>query len=349
MSHTGTGARDPDDLAARIESLPRTIAPPPDLWPGIAARLNAAARTPAASPLVPSPAWNLRHGLRSPFAAPPSAWGVRPALAAGLVLLVAGVVALRHGGERWHVVQASGAYSLAAGRLETSAGSRLRLAVGRLGVVDVAPRTRIRLLSARPEHRLALDAGRIEARIAAPPRLFYVETPAATAVDLGCAYTLAVDSGGGGLIHVTVGWVELRRLGETSIVPFNMSAYTRPGFAPGTPFADRASDSLKAALVRFDFARGGSAAAAVVLREARVNDAITLWHLLRRTSGATRVAVYRRLAALAAPPAGAGETQVLALDRRALEAWWESLPGSPGTLPWWQRAAVRVAAWLGVL
>ena len=297
---------------------------------------------------VPSAAWGLGRGLRAPFAAPWSAWGVRPALAAGLVLIVASVLWLRRGGERWQVVQASGAYTLAAGRLETSDASRLRLAVGRLGEVDVDPRTRIRLLSTRP-HRLALDGGRIGARIAAPPRLFYVETPSATAVDLGCQYTLAVDAGGGSLIHVTVGWVELRRLGTTSIVPFNMSAYTRPGFAPGTPFADRASDSLKAALYRFDFERGGDPAATVVLRAATANDAVTLWYLLQRTEGATRLAVYRRLAALAAPPAGAEETRVLALDRRALDAWWESLPGSPGTPPWWQRAAVRLSAWLGVL
>jgi hypothetical protein len=347
MNHQHRGPREPDDLERRVAALPREL-PPPDLWPAIAARLDAAARTPDASPLAPSAAWGLRRGLRAPFTPPWSAWGVRPAIAAGLVLAVAGVVWLRAVGARWRVVEATGAYTLAAGRLETPAASRLRLAVGRLGEVDVAPRTRIRLLTARPEHRLALDGGRIEARIAAPPRLFYVETPAATAVDLGCAYTLSVDSLGGSLIHVTVGWVELRQGGATSVVPFNMSAYTRPGSAPGTPFADRAADALKAALYRFDFERGGDGALAEVIRSATAADAVTLWHLLSRTSGAARQAVYRRLAELAPPPTGISEARVVALDRAALRTWWDALPGSPGTLPWWQRAAVRLAAWLGV-
>ena len=33
----------------------------------------------------------------------------------------------------------------------------------------------------------------MSARIWAPPRLFYVNTPSAVAEDLGCAYTLEVD------------------------------------------------------------------------------------------------------------------------------------------------------------
>ncbi len=339
-----------DDLRARLNALPRDIAPPSDLWREIAPRLGDAHQTPLAAPLATARAWSLGGGgARAPFAAPYSRWGVRPSLAAGLLLFAAGLLWLRAGRHpAWRVTQASGTYTLAAGRLETAATGRVRLS-NRIGEVDVAPRTRLRLLSYGPDRRLALDRGSIEARISAPPRLFYVETPSATAVDLGCAYTLAVDPRGGSLLHVTVGWVELRRRGETSVVPFGMSAYTRPGFEPGTPFADRAADSLKAALYRFDFERGGDSAVAAVLHAATPNDAITLWHLLGRTSGISRSAVYARLAALAPPPAGVSGTAVLALDHRALTAWWDALPGSPGTLPWWQRAAVRIAAWLGVL
>ncbi len=351
MKRTDDAMPPGDDLRARVQALPREIAPPPELWPDIAARLDTATRTSVAAPPTASRAWGLGEGAgRAAFAAPLSRWGVRPAVAAALVLCLVGVLWLRLGGRgSWRVAEASGAYTLSAGRLATAATARVRLAVGRIGEVDVAPRSQVRLLSTRPEHRLALDRGRIEARISAPPRLFYVETPSATAVDLGCAYTLDVDPRGGSLIHVTVGWVELRRGRETSVVPFNMSAYSRPGFAPGTPFADRASDSLKAALYRFDFERGGDSAVATVLGAAQENDAVTLWHLLSRTSQASRAAVYRRLAALAPPPPGVTAAPVLALDHRALQKWWDALPGSPGSLPWWQRAAVRFAAWLGVL
>jgi hypothetical protein len=338
-----------EQILARVRDLPREIRPPEDLWSGIAARLGAARPAAGDARAVPAAEWGFR---RSP-AAPASAarvWAVRPALAAALLLSLGGLLWLRlarHAG--WRVAESSGRYTLAAGRLETSATSRVRLDVGRLGFVTVEPGTRLRLLGTRPEHRLALERGSIAARISAPPRLFAVETPSATAVDLGCQYTLAVDARGGSLIHVTVGWVELNRAGQTSIVPFNMAAYTRPGFAPGTPFSDRASDSLKAALYRLDFQAGGDAALATVLSLARERDVITLWHLLARTKGPARETVYRRLAALAPPPAGVTRERVLRLERGAARTWWDALPGSPGTLPWWQRAAVRVSAWLGVL
>jgi len=349
MKRDSTEADLTRDLRARLHALPREVAPPPGLWGDIVARLADARPAPATAPAVPSRAWGFRRtAARVPFGAPASRWGVRPALAAALVLCLAGTLWLRHGGGAWRVTQASGAYTLSDGLLATAASTRARLDVGRLGEVEVAPRTRLRLLATRPDHRLALDRGSIAARISAPPRLFYVETPSGTAVDLGCAYTLAVDPRGGSLIHVTVGWVELDGRGASSVVPFNMSAYTRRGFRPGTPFLDRASDSLKAALDRFDFEGGGDAAVAAVLRASTANDAITLWHLLGRTTGAVRLAVYRRLAAIAAPPAGVSEASVLALNHRALTAWWDVLPGSPGTLPWWQRAAVRLGAWLGV-
>lgn len=338
-----------DELRRRVRALPREIEPPPELWGAIDARLGAPSPGTSAGRAAPDPAWGLppRHRF---FAPPTSAWRIRPALAAALLLCAAGMGLLRLAGlQRWRVARASGTYSLTEGRLETDATGHVRLAVGTIGEVEVAPRSRIRLLATRPDHRLALDRGAITARIAAPPRLFVVETPSVTAVDLGCEYALRVEPDGGSLIHVTVGWVELWGGGARSIVPFDMSAHTRPGYAPGTPFADHASDALKGALYRFDFGHGGDSAAEEVARAAAPSDAVTLWHLLARTSGTTRAEVYRRLAALAPPPAGVTEARVMALDRTALDRWWDALPGSPGTLPWWQVIAVRISAWLGLL
>ncbi len=328
-------------LLARIRGLPREIEPPAGLWRDIAAELQ-----PGAAPRDiggPSRAWGFGPRFVS--------WRLHPALAAALVLAIGATLWL-HVRNRpgWRVEATSGRPALAGTTITTDATSSVRLAVGGIGQVEIGSATRVRLLAARrAEHRLALDVGAIQARISAPPRLFVVETPSATAVDLGCQYRLAVDPRGGSLIHVTVGWVELNRLGGTSVVPFNMSAYTRPGFPPGTPFADRAADSLKAALYRFDFERGGERALRVVLAGAREADAITLWHLLARTESAERVAVYRRLAALVTPPQGVSEAAVLRLEDRDLRTWWDALPGSPGALPWWQRVAVRISAWLGVL
>src|SRR5258705_297535 len=76
------------------------------------------------------------------------------------------------------------------------------------GDIGLGPGTRLRVLAMRPrERRFALERGSISARVTAPPRVFVVETRSAVVTDLGCAYTLAVDSAGNGLLHVTTGIV----------------------------------------------------------------------------------------------------------------------------------------------
>jgi hypothetical protein len=200
------------------------------------------------------------------------------------------------------------------------------LRVGELGTVTVAPGTRARLVSASERaQRLALERGTIRADILAPPRLFVVETPAAVATDLGCAYTLDVDSAGAGLLHVTSGWVELARDARLVIVPYDAYAPIRPGTGPGTPFADGAPVALRAALEVFDFGGGGAAAVRDALAAARPDDAVSVMNLLPRTDGALRAAVHDRLAALVPPPPGVTRAAVLALDQRAIDRWWDAI------------------------
>src|SRR5439155_97332 len=192
--------------------------------------------------------------------------------------------------------------------LQTDDSSRAVILVGDIGHVDVKPDTRIRLVRAqRTDHRLALERGEIYATVDAPPRLFFVDTPAGTVVDLGCAYTLAVDSSGDGTIHVSAGYVEFDWSGRRSIVPLGFRAETRRGFGPGTPYAEDASHALRRALAAFDFAHGGGGAEAVrqALAAARPEDAVSLWHLLRRVDRVLRGEVYDRLASLVPPPPGA--------------------------------------------
>src|SRR5262249_27316845 len=159
----------------------------------------------------------------------------------------------------------------------TDDSSRALLSVGDIGEVDVKPGTRLRLLQARvTDHQLALDRGSIYAQVDAPPRLFFVETPAGTAVDLGCAYELEVASVGNGVLRVTAGYVEFSWSGRRSIVPLGAVAETRRGQGPGTPFVNDAPGALRQALLQFDFADGGDAAARAVLAAARAEDALSL-------------------------------------------------------------------------
>jgi hypothetical protein len=214
------------------------------------------------------------------------------------------------------------------GSLVTDERSRARIHVGQIGRVDVDPGSRLALVTAGArEHRLSLEQGTIHARIWAPPRFFFVNTPSAEAIDLGCAFTLQVDASGAGLLRVTHGWVQFAYDGREAFIPQGALGATRPGFGPGTPRYEDAPAVFAAALDVLDFGEahdaGRSAALEDVLRSARPRDALTLWHLLSRGSRDERERVYDRLSALAPPPARASRAAVLDGDRTALMAWWD--------------------------
>jgi hypothetical protein len=223
--------------------------------------------------------------------------------------------------------------------LETDAVSRARIKVAEIGRVDVEPNTRLQVVEARGgEHRMSLARGLIHARIWAPPKIFFVNTPSATAIDLGCEYTLQVDEGGDGLIRVSLGWVSFEGYGRESFIPEGAVGRTRPGAGPGTPYYDDAPAGYGPALEVLDFGAADDPRRAgafdLVLSSARRRDAFTLWHLLSRGTLAERERVYDRLADLAPPPAGVTREAVLKKDRPTLDQWWDTLGLDSAT--WWR-------------
>ncbi|MEX2301066.1 MAG: zf-HC2 domain-containing protein [Bryobacterales bacterium] len=316
---------------AMVEALP--LAPAPHhLWTAIESALDrpAAVERPAVFP------WR--------FAA--------AAAALGIVAVAALWYVDRPRGESWEVVRLAGSPSIGSERIaetalirggqsiETDGSSRARIQIGEIGSVDVEPNTQVAIVVARSsEHRLALRSGEIAAKILAPPRLFFVETPSGTAVDLGCEYTLRCDRSGEGILRVQAGWVAFEFEGRESLVPAGATCRTRPGIGPGTPYFDDAPEPLIKALDAFDFhgagpgpgaggsvGRGGGAKAlSVVLAESRTRDTLTLWHLLSRVDAGDRVRVYERMEALSPPPEGISRQPVLALDAESLRRWREEL------------------------
>jgi len=218
----------------------------------------------------------------------------------------------------WKVTWLAGAGpgSLRVGQwVETDDSSRALIAVGRIGHVEVRPRTRIQLVALRADdHRLALAHGAIEAKVDTIPRIFFVETPVGTAIDLGCAYTLEMDSLGNGVLHVTAGEVAFQWRNYEARVPMGAVVLTRAGVGPGIPYVEDASETLRRALDAFDVKR--------VLAMARPDDAISLWHVLQRVDSGGRGAVYDRLAGLVPPPPGVTRAAALALDAAALDTYW---------------------------
>jgi FecR-like protein len=301
------------NLLDQARRLPKSIEPPRDLWPGIRERMKQ----------------GRGEGGRGK-------WWVT--LAAAAVLLAVVLWNLIPRGAGWVVEREAGrpvvgsARLAASGRLRegqwivTDDSSRVRVQVGTIGTMEVSPGSRVQLLASRPDaQHLALAHGAITVKVDADSGVFVVETPAATAVDLGCAYTLEVDSLGRGRLHVTQGRVAFEWAGRRSLVPMGSAAETRPGVGPGIPYTLDAPPALRAALEAFDFANGGPTAARAAVTSARAEDALSLWHLLGRVDADQRAMVYDRLAALVPPPPGVTRAEALRLDAPALARYWETI------------------------
>src|SRR5262245_42607776 len=125
--------------------------------------------------------------------------------------------------------------------LTTDATSSARVEVSTIGEVTVGANSRVRLVETRDaHHRLSLERGTLHAIISAPPGQFVVDTPSATATDLGCVYTLRVDEDGSGMLSVGAGWVAFEEKGRESFVPAGASSRMDPARGPGTPSYDDA-------------------------------------------------------------------------------------------------------------
>jgi len=218
--------------------------------------------------------------------------------------------------------------------LETDEESRVMLEVADIGHMEVSPDTRLRLKSTgAEEHRLELAHGRIDAVVTAPPRLLVVETPVATAVDLGCAYTLEVDEAGDGELLVRTGYVSLETEDRVAWVPAGAEAQMRVASGPGTPMFSDAPEALRSALDTLDVHSGPIEP---VLAAARPRDTLSLWHLLHHGSQLQRGAVLDRILELAPHLAVerelllVGDPEALETLRQELEPVWNGeLPRAP--------------------
>ena len=309
------------------KQLPLATAPA-EMWSDIEELLDAQLRKPVFQPKTPKLAWGF-------------GWYRIAALSAVVVVaVVIGLMWSSYYGPRasLEVSNIVGNVRIGGGRinkpgslkvgetLETGESSGAKIRIATIGEVELDPNSRIRLVQTREsEHRLALDHGRLSAKITAPPRLFFVNTPSAEAIDLGCAYTLEVDNAGRSILHVTSGWVELVGNGHESYVPVGAMCEARPGIGPGTPYFEDAPETFVRALERFDFDGGDEQAFNTVLAECRERDTFTLWQMLSRVEGTRRVQVLNRMIELVGLPPSVTREGTLQLDPETLEAWKDEM------------------------
>jgi hypothetical protein len=254
-------------------------------------------------------------------------------------------------GREWRVVARAGTprvsgvavtdvATLTAGSvLLTDAHSRAEIRAGRVGRIEVQPGSRVRLVSTSVgRHRLAVDRGRISARLWSPPFTFGFATPAADAFDVGCAFTLDVDDRGTALVRVTSGWVQLESTSGKQLIPQGMLAVAEPRRGVGTAHSDEATPGFQRALHAFDFDRLTDSerrlALATLLGDARSEDVYTLLQLVPRLTPAERGELHDRAAELHRPPAGITRDGIVKGDGPMLDMWRRSL-GFPEVKRWW--------------
>jgi hypothetical protein len=180
--------------------------------------------------------------------------------------------------------------------------------------------SRLRLVTTGPnEHRVELARGWISAHVTAPPRLFVVDTPVATAVDLGCAYELrvAADTHAAHLV-VRKGAVSLEGARGFVYVPATFEVDIAPDHHIGLPVHTTASDPVRLA-VR-GFAQGVPESIDALVAAADIWDRVTLWNAINVTTRDRNklVAALERLAPLPDP---ALHAKVLVADPDAMDIW----------------------------
>ena len=311
------------DLRDRISQLPDSVDPEVDLWPTIENAISSE-ETAATSRLRDIPLVSLA-GL-----------AVAAVLAISLIVLV-----FVNAPERsWEILRVAGEPAIdsvvltgqsrvASGQIiSTNEESRAAVSVGDIGTVDILPGTTIQVVSATSKHhRFRMDAGTIKASITAPPRLFFVETPSALAIDLGCEYTLHVDSLGRSHLDVSLGYVELEHPGRSSVVPEGYQAVAVPDLGPTVAIDTDASRDFVDLIVAYSLLQRSTALDSLIRRSSE-RDAVTLWLILERhqpdESDSRRI--YDRLVELVGEPEGASFDST-ARDRSpiSISAWQDHL------------------------
>jgi len=204
--------------------------------------------------------------------------------------------------------------------LRTGADSQITLQADQFGQIDVGSDSQLRAAS---DQHVLLDRGQLHAFIWSRPGVFQVATPSASAIDLGCEYTINVTAAGDGLLRVSRGWVAFQHKGHESFIPAGAACVTRKREGPGIPYYEDASETLRQALSAFEM--GDAAALDRILAAATPHDGLTLWHLLTRVPAGERARVYDRFAALVEVPSDVSRDGVLRLDAHMIDRCWDAL------------------------
>lgn len=214
----------------------------------------------------------------------------------------------------------------AGGWLKTDIYSGARLKTGMAGEMDVDPGAELQLVSTKEnDYKVYLKYGRLYVKIWAPANLLSLIIPSAYVIDKGGTYTIEVDKSGSSSLHVITGNIIISSGTDKEIIPAGAVCETMKNRNPGTPYFLNTSPAFKAALSVYDFGNRSLTDLDKVIQNAGINDAMSLWYLLRDAPPEGMEAVYNKLAELVPPPAGVTLDGIKKGDNNMLFMWWDRL------------------------
>lgn len=236
-------------------------------------------------------------------------------------------------GTGWQVTNPSGVVTLGPNLLPKSAemfrnvelstgeSSEATISIPDIGRIFVKAGTRLKRLGGK--YRLSVQKGTIFAIKKDATAFLHVEIPDGEISDyyLGGSYTLTVEEGGISKLFEGDGWDLVTSYGGESLVSPNYYCEIRPEIAPGIPYSKDASEKLKKAVYQLSFERDDNTLISTILKEAKKQDAVTLWNLIRRTQEMDRARIFDKLNELVPAPSGVTKEGVVKLNKNMMRKW----------------------------
>lgn len=205
----------------------------------------------------------------------------------------------------------------------TSEGTSLSFEIPKVGSVMMNELSSLKRVG--NEYTIELLDGSIRKNSENAQQKFKVITSAATVEDyyLGSRFEISVDDLETTKARSVDGWLKVTAGGHESLVPQGFTSVTKNGSNAGLPLNKQAEPEMREMLI--NFSGNDDPNFGIILLNATLNDALAIWHLLKRVEVDKRVAVYNTLKEILPPPDAVSKSGVLSLDEESLKIWLEEI------------------------
>lgn len=213
--------------------------------------------------------------------------------------------------------------------ITTDSVSIAELIIADIGKVTIEPDSKVILVKgADSTQQIFVEYGMVNTENkSGDNRSFKVGIPSAVAENKGGSYSLKIDKNGDGMIVVKSGKVDVLSANKNAIVPAGNIVMTKNGLGVGTPFNEQSSPGFKNALFNFDFGNCNDACMNVIIKNAKMTDAVSLLNILNggKAVTETKEEIYNKVVTLIPPRAPVHKDSLEFFDEKELEIWIDDI------------------------